>query len=115
ALRGDVLTESPLPLHTKEDFCSSQAVPLGNDFLTPEREKVEGKLDFGLSEEKKKPVDFASVISAEFGIAQGSFGKQSTGASPTSLKFRRRSTIGLRGSPENNTLIRHLAQQRSSR
>ncbi|XP_027760924.1 cell division cycle-associated protein 2 [Empidonax traillii] len=29
--------------------------------------------------------------------------------------MRRRSTIGLRGSPENNTLIRYLAQQRSRR
>ncbi|XP_032936968.1 LOW QUALITY PROTEIN: cell division cycle-associated protein 2 [Catharus ustulatus] len=37
------------------------------------------------------------------------------GTSPASLKFRRRSTIGLRGSPENNSLIRYLAQQRSSR
>uniref|UniRef100_A0A8C0UEK5 PP1-binding domain-containing protein n=1 Tax=Cyanistes caeruleus TaxID=156563 RepID=A0A8C0UEK5_CYACU len=38
-----------------------------------------------------------------------------SGTSPTSLKFRRRSTVGLRGSPENNTLIRYLAQQRSNR
>ncbi|XP_052661656.1 cell division cycle-associated protein 2 isoform X7 [Harpia harpyja] len=35
--------------------------------------------------------------------------------SPTSLKYRRRSAIGVRGSPENNTLIQYLAQQRSNR
>ncbi|XP_058715065.1 cell division cycle-associated protein 2 [Poecile atricapillus] len=113
ALRGDVLTELPLPLHTKGDFSSSQA--LGNDFSTPERDKVEAKPEFRLSEERNKPVDFAAVVTAEFGIAQESVGKRPTGTSPTSLKFRRRSTVGLRGSPENNTLIRYLAQQRSSR
>ncbi|NWW41898.1 CDCA2 protein, partial [Panurus biarmicus] len=109
------LSEPPLPLHTKEDFPSSRAGPLGNDFSTPERDKGEGKPDFGLSEHRAKPVDFAAVIAAEFGIAQGSFGQRPTGTSPASLKFRRRSTIGLRGSPENNSLIQYLAQQRSSR
>ncbi|XP_014116295.1 PREDICTED: cell division cycle-associated protein 2 isoform X2 [Pseudopodoces humilis] len=115
ALRGDVPTELPLPLHTKGDFSSSQAVPLGNDFSTPERDKVEAKPDFRLSEERNKPVDFAAVVTAEFGISRENVGKRPTGTSPTSLKFRRRSTVGLRGSPENNTLIRYLAQQRSSR
>ncbi|XP_005058081.2 PREDICTED: cell division cycle-associated protein 2 [Ficedula albicollis] len=111
-LREDVLSEPPL--HTKKDFSSSPAAPLGNDFTAPERDKVEGKADFGLSEQRNK-ADFAAVISAELGIPQESFGKRPTGASPKSLKFRRRSTIGLRGSPENNSLIRYLAQQRSSR
>ncbi|XP_038016340.1 cell division cycle-associated protein 2 isoform X2 [Motacilla alba alba] len=115
ALRRDVLTEPPLPLHVKEHLSSSRAAPLGNDFRTPERDKAEGKPDFGLSEQRQKPVDFAAVISAECGTAQESFGTRPTGTSPTPLKFRRRSTIGLRGSPENNTLIRYLAQQRSSR
>ncbi|NXS03826.1 CDCA2 protein, partial [Oxylabes madagascariensis] len=101
------LREPPLPLHTQEGF-------LGNDFCTPERDRVEGKADFGLSEERKKPAGFAAVITAEFGMAQEGFGKRPTGTSPTSLKLRRRSTIGLRGSPENNTLIRYLAQHRSS-
>ncbi|NXO81997.1 CDCA2 protein, partial [Sitta europaea] len=107
--------EPPLPLHLREDFSSSQAVPLGNDFSTPEKDKVQGKPDFGLCEQRKKPVDFAAVTAPAFGIAQEGFGKGATGPSPASLKFRRRSTIGLRGSPENNTLIRFLAQQRSSR
>ncbi|OWK50287.1 Cell division cycle-associated protein 2, partial [Lonchura striata] len=115
ALGGDVLSEPPLPLLTREDLSSSPAAPLGNAFSTPERDQVEGKPDFGLSEQRKKPVDFAAVLNAEVGIAQEGFGTRPTGPSPTSLKFRRRSTIGLRGSPENNTLIRYLAQQRSSR
>ncbi|XP_039943679.1 cell division cycle-associated protein 2 isoform X3 [Hirundo rustica] len=110
-----VLSEPPSPLHTRGDCSSSRAVPLGNDFCTPERDKEDGKPDFGLSEQRKKPGGFAAVITAEFGTAQEGFGKRATGTSPTSLKFRRRSTIGLRGSPENNTLIRYLAQQRSSR
>ncbi|NWT74783.1 CDCA2 protein, partial [Prunella himalayana] len=109
--RGDVLPEPPLPWHTKEDLPSSPAVPWGNDFSTPGRDKVEGKPDFGLSGQRKEPDGFA----AECGMAQEGFGTRPTGTSPTSLKFRRRSTIGLRGSPENNTLIRYLAQQRSSR
>ncbi|XP_064587119.1 cell division cycle-associated protein 2 isoform X2 [Zonotrichia leucophrys gambelii] len=111
---GDVLlTEPPLP--TREGLSSSPAVPLGSDFCTPERDRVEGEAALGLSEQRKKPMAIGAVISAECGIAQQSPGTRATGASPTSLKFRRRSTIGLRGSPENNTLIRFLAQQRSSR
>ncbi|XP_066062437.1 cell division cycle-associated protein 2 isoform X2 [Chamaea fasciata] len=102
------LGEPPWPLHTQQDFSS-------NDFSTPERDKEEGKPDFGLWEQRKKPVDFAAVINPELGMALEGFGKRATGTSPNSRKFRRRSTIGLRGSPENNTLIRYLAQQRSGR
>ncbi|XP_059726363.1 cell division cycle-associated protein 2 isoform X2 [Haemorhous mexicanus] len=114
-LGGNVLPEPPLPFHTREDLLSNPAVPLGSDFSSPESDKVEVKPDFGLSEQRKKPIGIAAVLSPECGIAQESFGTRPTGTSPTSLKFRRRSTIGLRGSPENNTLIRYLAQQRSSR
>ncbi|XP_054126520.1 cell division cycle-associated protein 2 [Melozone crissalis] len=113
---GDVpLTEPPLPLPTWEGLSSSPAVPLGSDFCPPERDRVEGEADLGLSEQRKKPMAVGAVISAECGSAQRSPATRATGTSPTSLKFRRRSTIGLRGSPENNTLIRYLAQQRSSR
>ncbi|NXH79951.1 CDCA2 protein, partial [Edolisoma coerulescens] len=116
ALGGDVLSDPPLPWDTREDFSSGRAVPLGNAFCSPpEGDRAEGKPDFGLSEERKRPVDFAAGTIPEFGMAQEGFTKRPTGTSPTSLKFRRRSTIGLRGSPENNTLIRYLAQQRSSR
>ncbi|NWS13741.1 CDCA2 protein, partial [Pachyramphus minor] len=117
ALQGDVGSEPTLPLNRKENFPGSRSGSLGSDSCwTPERDKAEGKPDLGICEEEKgKPVDFATVTITEFGIAPESFTKRCKGNSPTSLKFRRRSTIGLRGSPENNTLIRYLAQQRSQR
>ncbi|NXP29931.1 CDCA2 protein, partial [Scytalopus superciliaris] len=113
----DVDSEPPLPWHRKDSGSGSRAGCLGSDLCwTPEWDRAEGKPDFGTPEEQRnKPVDFATVTIADFGIAPGSFTKGCKGSSPTSLKFRRRSTIGLRGSPENNTLIRYLAQQRSNR
>ncbi|XP_027520997.1 cell division cycle-associated protein 2 isoform X2 [Corapipo altera] len=117
ALRGDVGSEPTLPLNTKENFPGSRSGSLGNDsFSTPERDKAGGKPDLGTCEEQReKPVDFAAVTVTEFGIAPESFTKRCKGNSPTSLKLRRRSTIGLRGSPENNSLICYLAQHRSKR
>ncbi|XP_032568603.1 cell division cycle-associated protein 2 isoform X2 [Chiroxiphia lanceolata] len=117
ALQGDVGSEPTLPLSRKENFPGCRSGSLGNDSSsTPERDKAGGKPDLGTSEEQREnPVDFATVTITEFGIAPESFTKRCKGNSPTSLKFRRRSTIGLRGSPENNSLIRYLAQQRSTR
>ncbi|XP_027767066.1 cell division cycle-associated protein 2-like, partial [Empidonax traillii] len=114
---GDVGTDPTLPGHRQEEFPGSRAGSLGSDaHSTPARGKAEGKGDFGLSEgQRGRPVDFAAVTIAEFGIAPESFTERCKGNSPASLKMRRRSTIGLRGSPENNTLIRYLAQQRSRR
>ncbi|XP_074020213.1 cell division cycle-associated protein 2 [Numenius arquata] len=111
--RGDMVGEHTLPLNSKENV----SVPLEDEcYLTPNRDKAEEASDCGISEKRrKKPVDFATVTIAEFGITQESFTKRSVGKSPTSLKFRRRSAIGVRGSPEHNTLIRYLAQQRSNR
>uniref|UniRef100_A0A8C8ANB0 Cell division cycle associated 2 n=1 Tax=Otus sunia TaxID=257818 RepID=A0A8C8ANB0_9STRI len=116
-LKGDVVGEPTWPLNSKENFSRSRPVALGDEcYLTPNRDKAEETSDCGMSEkQRKEPVDFASTTIAEFGITQESFTKRSIGKSPTSLKFRRRSTIGIRGSPENNTLIRYLAQQRSDR
>ncbi|XP_029820426.1 cell division cycle-associated protein 2 [Manacus vitellinus] len=116
-LQGDVGSEPTLPLNREEDFPGSRSGSLGSDSCsTPERDKAEGKPDLGTSEElRENPVDFATVTITEFGIAPESFTKRCKGSSPTSLKFRRRSTIGLRGSPENNSLIRYLAQQRGKR
>ncbi|XP_035747273.1 cell division cycle-associated protein 2 isoform X3 [Egretta garzetta] len=109
--------EPTLPLNSKENLSRSRPVPLGDEcYLTPSRDKAEEKSDGGISEkQRKKPVDFATVTIAEFGITQESFTKRSIGKSPTLLKFRRRSAIGVRGSPENNTLIQYIAQQRSKR
>ncbi|XP_054036745.1 cell division cycle-associated protein 2 isoform X2 [Rissa tridactyla] len=114
--KGDMVGEHILPLNSKENF-SSRPVSLEDEcYLTPNRDKAEEESGCGVSEKQwKKPVDFATVTVADFGITQESFTKRSIGKSPTSLKFRRRSAIGARGSPEHNTLIQYLAQQRSNR
>ncbi|NXI98849.1 CDCA2 protein, partial [Psophia crepitans] len=116
-LRGGMGSEPTLPLNSKENFSRSRPVSLGDEcYLTPSRDIAEDKSDCGISEKRrKKPVDLATATIAEFGITQESFTKRSIGLSPTSLKFRRRSAIGVRGSPENNTLIQYLAEQRSNR
>ncbi|NXG79327.1 CDCA2 protein, partial [Baryphthengus martii] len=116
-LPGDVAGEPTLPLNSKENVPRSKPVSLGDQcYLTPTRDKAEDKPDCGISEKQQKtPIDFATVTVADFGITQESFTRGSTGKSPTPLKYRRRSTIGVRGSPENNTLIRFLAQQRSTK
>ncbi|NXA04906.1 CDCA2 protein, partial [Sapayoa aenigma] len=113
-LGGDWGTEA-LAVNSKGSFPSSTSGPLGDgSYLTPQKPRGEGKAAFGILEEwRKKPVDFAAVTIAESGIAQGSFTPGWN--SPAALKFRRRATVGLRGSPENNSLIRYLAQQRSTR
>ncbi|NWW87498.1 CDCA2 protein, partial [Rhynochetos jubatus] len=116
-LREDVVGEPALPLNSKENLAGRTPVSLGDECcVTPDRVTAEEKSDCGLSEKQRnKPVDFATVAIAEFGVTQESFTKQFIGISPTSLKYRRRSAIGVRGSPENNTLIQYLAQQRSNR
>ncbi|NXY71726.1 CDCA2 protein, partial [Glareola pratincola] len=113
----NMVGEHTLPLSSKGSFSRSRPVSLEDEcYLTPNKDKAAEESDCGVSEkQRKKPVDFATVTIAEFGITQDSFTKQSVGKSPTSLKFRRRSAIGARGSPEHNTLIRYLAQQRSNR
>ncbi|XP_030366084.1 cell division cycle-associated protein 2 isoform X3 [Strigops habroptila] len=112
----DVVGEPPLPLNSKENLSQRRPFSLGSEcYLTPNRDKAE-ESDYGISQkQRKKPVDFATVTTGEFGIIQESFTIPSLGKSPTPLKFSRRSTIGVRGSPENNALIQYLAQQRSNR
>ncbi|XP_065712768.1 cell division cycle-associated protein 2 isoform X2 [Patagioenas fasciata] len=114
---GDVLGEPPLPLNSKDNFARCGPGSLGDEcYLTPNRDKAEEKSGGGIAEKARKtPIDFATVTIGEFGITQESFTKPSIGKSPSSLKFRRRSTIGARGSPENNTLIQFIAQQRINR
>ncbi|CAI9555445.1 unnamed protein product, partial [Staurois parvus] len=65
--------------------------------------------------ESNTPVDFSNVTVDAFGISSESFAN-CVGKSPRSLhKHRRRSTIGVRGSPEMNFLIRQIALQRSKK
>ncbi|XP_064031622.1 cell division cycle-associated protein 2 isoform X2 [Pogoniulus pusillus] len=109
--------EQSLPFSSKENLPASSRLSLGDEFcLTPNRDKAEGESAWGLSASQgQTPVGFTRGTVAEFGLLQESFAIQSVGASPASLKFRRRAAIGARGSPENNSLIQFLAQQRSNR
>ncbi|TFK08236.1 dynein heavy chain 11, axonemal [Platysternon megacephalum] len=85
-------------------------------YLTPNKGEADVKPNCGTSEKlMKKPIDFASVTIAEFGITPESFTAKPSVGKSMALKLRRRSTIGVRGSPENNSLIRYLAQQRRNR
>lgn len=116
-LKGDVVGEPSWPLNSKEKFSRSGPGSLGDECcLLPNRDKAEEKSCCGIVEkQRRKIVDFATVTTAEFGITQESFTSPSIGKSPNALKLRRRSAIGVRGSPENNALIQYLAQQRSNR
>uniref|UniRef100_A0A8C2TMU4 PP1-binding domain-containing protein n=1 Tax=Coturnix japonica TaxID=93934 RepID=A0A8C2TMU4_COTJA len=111
-----VVGEAAQPLSSKENV-SGRSVPLGDEcYSTPARLKAEEKSYCELAEkQRRKSVDFATVTTADFGITPESFVNGSTGKSPAALKLRRRSAIGARGSPENNTLIQYLAQQKSNR
>ncbi|XP_042692080.1 cell division cycle-associated protein 2 isoform X2 [Centrocercus urophasianus] len=114
--RRAVVGEAAWPLSSKENV-SGRPVPLGDEcYSTPARVKAEEKSYRGLSEKQRRiSVDFATVTTADFGITPESFVNGSTAKSPAALKLRRRSAIGARGSPENNSLIQYLAQQKSNR
>ncbi|XP_030407884.1 cell division cycle-associated protein 2 isoform X2 [Gopherus evgoodei] len=85
-------------------------------YLTPNKGEADVKPNCGTLEKlMKKPIDFASATIAEFGITPESFTAKPSVGKSMALKLRRRSTIGVRGSPENNSLIRYLAQQRRNR
>ncbi|TUI23009.1 Cell division cycle-associated protein 2 [Bagarius yarrelli] len=59
-------------------------------------------------------LDFSKLTSSQFGITPDSFTafpKHKDKSRVSQLKARRRSTIGVRGSPETNSLIRFRAKQ----
>uniref|UniRef100_A0A3B3SH70 Cell division cycle associated 2 n=1 Tax=Paramormyrops kingsleyae TaxID=1676925 RepID=A0A3B3SH70_9TELE len=67
------------------------------------------------SPEKNPPLDFSRVTPSLFGISTESFipsSRKKDKSRLSQLKARRRSTIGVRGSPETNSLIRYIAQQK---
>uniref|UniRef100_A0A7M4G017 Cell division cycle associated 2 n=1 Tax=Crocodylus porosus TaxID=8502 RepID=A0A7M4G017_CROPO len=116
SLKGNQSVEPTMPCMTLGKWDSpskSRPTSVGNaNYLTLN----EVNTISGPSEKRtQKPVDFATVTVADFNITPESFTKQSTGQAKSSLKFRRRSTIGVRGSPENNTLIRYLAEKKRNR
>ncbi|XP_074837832.1 cell division cycle-associated protein 2 isoform X2 [Carettochelys insculpta] len=84
-------------------------------YLTPNKVETDVKPDCGSEKLMKTSIDFASVTIAEFGITPESFTAKASVGKPMALKLRRRSTIGVRGSPENNSLIQYLAEQRMNR
>ncbi|XP_072259057.1 cell division cycle-associated protein 2 [Pyxicephalus adspersus] len=80
--------------------------------ITPRKENECSDWRIG---EPNTPMDFSKATVDDFGISSESF-TNCVGKSPRSLhKHRRRSTIGVRGSPEMNFLIRQIALQRSNR
>ncbi|KAJ8415414.1 hypothetical protein AAFF_G00423940 [Aldrovandia affinis] len=68
-----------------------------------------------LTPQNKLPLDFSQVTPYQLGISTQSFIPSSQGKDKSrlyQLKVKRRSTVGARGSPETNSLIRFIAQQR---
>ncbi|XP_033027750.1 cell division cycle-associated protein 2 [Lacerta agilis] len=81
------------------------------DYLTPNKNGFDSTYEIS-SSCASPSVDFSALTAADFGITPQSFTKQYKGDAKNLLKFRRQSTIGVRGSPENNSLIRFIAQQK---
>ncbi|XP_021037198.1 cell division cycle-associated protein 2 isoform X2 [Mus caroli] len=83
-------------------------------FVTPQKHVADVTPNLCTPDTFKSPLDFTTVTVEQLGITPESFVKTSSGKSASSLqKARRRSTVGVRGSPETNCLIRFIAQQRS--
>ncbi|XP_052047080.1 cell division cycle-associated protein 2 isoform X2 [Apodemus sylvaticus] len=83
-------------------------------FVTPQKHVADVTPNLCTPDTFKSPLDFSTVTVEQLGITPESFVKTSSGKSTSSLqKNRRRSTVGLRGSPETNCLIRFIAQQRN--
>nr|XP_020668234.1 cell division cycle-associated protein 2-like [Pogona vitticeps]XP_020668235.1 cell division cycle-associated protein 2-like [Pogona vitticeps] len=123
---SDINTSTDTFLFPKGGEQSHAGSPLTGDqpatlddtsYLTPVKMKSEPDLNYEVSTcQTPPPVDFSTVTVADFGISPAAFTKQSKGASKSLInKFKRRSTIGVRGSPENNSLIRYIAHQRRVR
>ncbi|KAM4577501.1 cell division cycle-associated protein 2 isoform 2-T2 [Odontesthes bonariensis] len=69
--------------------------------------------------EPSVPINFSELTPSQFGISVESFTTSSSSSSNpkdksrvAQIKARRRSSVGVRGSPETNSLIRFMAQQR---
>ncbi|XP_043783669.1 cell division cycle-associated protein 2 [Cervus elaphus] len=114
----DTCLQDSEPLQTKESSINNSGnTPfiLGNGKLvTPHKQGAEMTPNDCTSETFKSPLNFSTVTVEQLGITPESFVNNSSGkSSPYLKKSRRRSTIGLRGLPETNHLIRFVAEQRS--
>nr|XP_042141003.1 cell division cycle-associated protein 2 isoform X2 [Peromyscus maniculatus bairdii] len=81
--------------------------------VTPQKHIEDGTPHLCTPGTVKTPLDFSTVTVEQLGITPESFVKTPSGKSSSLQKTRRRSTVGVRGSPETNCLIRFIAQQRS--
>lgn len=81
--------------------------------VTPQKHAADGTPNLCTPDTFKSPLDFSTVTVEQLGITPESFVKTPSGKSSSLQKNRRRSTVGVRGSPETNCLIRFIAQQRS--
>ncbi|XP_036055989.1 cell division cycle-associated protein 2 [Onychomys torridus] len=87
---------------------------LGSGKLVTPQKHIEGETpNLCTPSTFKSPLDFSTVTVEQLGITPESFVKVPSGKSSSLQKARRRSTVGVRGSPETNGLIRFIAQQRS--
>ncbi|KAM9082557.1 cell division cycle-associated protein 2 isoform 3-T3 [Megaptera novaeangliae] len=106
------------PLETKASAINNAentSFILGNGKLvTPHKPAAEVTPNRCMSDAFQSPLNFSTVTVEQLGITPESFVKNSSGKSSSYLKkSRRRSTVGVRGSPETNHLIRFIAQQRN--
>uniref|UniRef100_F1MG31 Cell division cycle associated 2 n=2 Tax=Bos taurus TaxID=9913 RepID=F1MG31_BOVIN len=114
----DTCSQESEPLQTKESPINNAGktpLVLGNGKLvTPHKQAAEMTPNCYTSETFKSPLNFSTVTVEQLGISPESFVNNSSGkSSPYLKKSRRRSTVGLRGLPETNHLIRFVAEQRS--
>ncbi|XP_070272712.1 cell division cycle-associated protein 2 isoform X1 [Myotis yumanensis] len=113
----DTNSKDSEPFETKEPAVNAEkaSFPLGNgNLVTSQKPAAEVIPNPGTPDNFKSPLDFSTVTIQQLGITPESFVKNSAGKSSSCLKkSRRRSTVGVRGSPETNNLIRFIAQQRN--
>ncbi|XP_043841702.1 cell division cycle-associated protein 2 isoform X2 [Dromiciops gliroides] len=112
----DVISEATDGLEVKEPIISSIENRSSVDKKHLIHQKQEAAMDptFRTPDKLKTPMDFSNITVEQLGITPESFVKNSPGKALLK-KSRRRSTIGVRGSPETNLLIRYIAQQRNFR
>uniref|UniRef100_A0A8C9WPG0 Uncharacterized LOC108940374 n=1 Tax=Scleropages formosus TaxID=113540 RepID=A0A8C9WPG0_SCLFO len=78
-------------------------------------EEMQGVITSVVTPEKNATLDFSQVSCSQLGISPQSFvlsAKAKDKSRLSKLKVRRRSSVGVRGSPETNALIRFIAQKR---
>ncbi|XP_066896285.1 cell division cycle-associated protein 2 isoform X2 [Kogia breviceps] len=114
----DDSSKNSKPLETEEcaiNNAENISFILGNGrLLNPHKPAAEVTPNRCMSDAFQSPLNFSTVTVEQLGITPESFVKSSSGKSSSYLKkSRRRSTVGVRGSPETNHLIRFIAQQRN--